>query len=106
MRTMRLVLALIVVGIVALGVPVLGGVGTAEAQVWKIKKNKGTTTKTAAKRPNKTRAARASVRKKKRPAPKTRKVDLVPDEDAAATEPDPPREDEEPIFIKVEVIRD
>ena len=105
---MRLVVALIIAAFVTLGVPGAGGVSTAEAQVWKIKKQKGAA-KTTAKRPGKpTRTARPTMKKKR--ARKQPKVELVPEETEDAdtsTEPaDKPREDEEPIFIQVEEISD
>src|SRR5204863_9932329 len=70
----RLVIALFVV--VGLAVP-LGG--SAEAQVWKLKKGKTTTTAKTTKKSKSTRTARPTVRKK-RATNKPRKVQLVPDD--------------------------
>jgi len=103
----RLVIALFVV--VGLAAP-LGG--SAEAQVWKLKKGgKTTTSAKTTKKSKSTRTARPNVRKK-RSTNKPRKVQLVPDdtdsEDSADMPADRERDEpaEEPIVIKVEEIED
>lgn len=106
----RLVLALFVV--VGLCAP-FGG--SAEAQVWKLKKGAKTTTSAkTTKKSKSTRTARPTVRKK-RSTNKPRKVELVPDDadtDTDADNADMPADrdrDEpadEPIVIKVEELPD
>jgi len=103
----RLVIALFVV--VGLAAP-LGG--SAEAQVWKLKKGAKTTSSAkTTKKTKSTRTARPNVRKK-RSSNKPRKVQLVPDdtdnEDSADVPADRDREEpaDEPIVIKVEEFDD
>lgn len=103
----RLVIALFVV--VGLAAP-LGG--SAEAQVWKLKKGaKTTTTAKTTKKSKSTRTARPTVRKK-RSTNKPRKVQLVPDDsendDTADMPADRERDEpaDEPIVIKVEELED
>jgi hypothetical protein len=109
MPGVRLVIVLCLAMIAA---PAAGLEGTAEAQVWKLKKGKaasGTAKKTAAKPAVKSKAKRAPIRKKKRPSKP--QVQLVPEDDAddSSTESPPlrdpePEPDDEPIVIEVEEI--
>lgn len=107
MPGVRLVILLCLAMIAA---PAAGLEGTAEAQVWKLKKGKaasGTAKKTAAKPAPKSKAKRAPIRKKKRPSKP--QVQLVPDDDEDTTESPPlrdpePEPEDEPIVIEVEEI--
>ena len=95
----------------------LGAAGTAEAQVWKVKKG----SKPAAAKPAKksARAAKPTLKKKAATKPKKRQVELVPkDEDDLAIDADErerdrdrdrdrdPIEDDEPVIIRVEEVFD
>ena len=100
----RLLLALLIA---------VGLCAPATAQVWKLKKAKtGTAAKTPAKKTTKAKSTSrsSSIKKKKRSASKTRKVDLVPEETDSSETPDEPERDrapdesDEPIIIQVEEI--
>jgi hypothetical protein len=110
----RLVVGLIAIALCApLGV--IAGEGTADAQVWKLKKGSkaGATAakaKPAAKAKKTTRTARG--KKKRVRMPEKQRVDLVPEEEQEPEEdrvdgmaPErPPPEDEEPIVIQIEEV--